>query len=249
MPELFLSQDYTASIKSCGFKYDLEMFPLLSIIDQQSRQTNGNVSHEGDDDTDDIGRRIINDVEKVLFEPASPIAVPHKNVPYRWTTTHWDDDDTVSTMSSFSARSRVSLEIDDIGDDIDECDGDNNTSLYTFGANFSDRCRVIPCVHYAKGRCKKGKNCTFRHEGVTPVTKTRVCRYVLSNSCTKGKECPFSHDKEMIHAELRKRSRNYPCKFFESGVACPFGKDKCNFSHDPCVLEAFRISQRRMWIE
>ncbi|EFJ10877.1 hypothetical protein SELMODRAFT_127258, partial [Selaginella moellendorffii] len=87
-----------------------------------------------------------------------------------------------------------------------------------------------------KGRCSKGKSCTFSHEEV-PDTKLYLCKYFLTRCCLKGDECPFSHD-----------TAKFPCKFFISLGFCKDG-EKCKFSHAPVSKEEREKIIQRLEIE
>ncbi|XP_020529202.1 zinc finger CCCH domain-containing protein 7 isoform X1 [Amborella trichopoda] len=77
---------------------------------------------------------------------------------------------------------------------------------------------VVLCQFYMKGRCNLGLSCKFSHDTI-PLTKSKPCKYLISNSCLKGQDCPYDHDLS-----------NYPCRVFVANGTCLKG-DKCPFSH------------------
>ncbi|XP_024533414.1 zinc finger CCCH domain-containing protein 15 homolog [Selaginella moellendorffii] len=92
------------------------------------------------------------------------------------------------------------------------------------------------CRYFMKGRCSKGKSCTFSHEEV-PDTKLYLCKYFLTRCCLKGDECPFSHD-----------TAKFPCKFFISLGFCKDG-ERCKFSHASVSKEEREKIIQRLEIE
>ncbi|BBN20403.1 protein MpC3H34 [Marchantia polymorpha subsp. ruderalis] len=91
--------------------------------------------------------------------------------------------------------------------------------------NYVSKPVKVLCTHFMKGRCAKGENCTFSHDGV-PLTKQEPCKFLMSHSCLKGDDCPYSHD-----------LKAFPCKFFHTRGLCYDG-DSCLFSHGPISEEA-----------
>lgn len=79
-------------------------------------------------------------------------------------------------------------------------------------------------MFYLEGRCAKGIECPFRHEGEL-IKKSEICRYYLVNACAKGDKCVFSHDLKTL-----------PCRYFHLNGRCRDG-DECRFSHDPITEE------------
>lgn len=55
-----------------------------------------------------------------------------------------------------------------------------------------------PCWFYSQGKCTKGDECPFSHEGVPapqiPAKSKRPCHFYSQGKCTKGDACPFSHE-------------------------------------------------------
>jgi hypothetical protein len=48
------------------------------------------------------------------------------------------------------------------------------------------------CRYYNSGRCSKGEECTYIHQGEI-LLKKELCRHFKKGSCLKGKFCPYSH--------------------------------------------------------
>lgn len=57
---------------------------------------------------------------------------------------------------------------------------------------FSKNYKSKPCEFYRKGVCKKGDECTYRHNFELKVLD-KICKFHLSNSCYK-QNCLYSHD-------------------------------------------------------
>lgn len=72
------------------------------------------------------------------------------------------------------------------------------------------------CKFYLEGRCTKGDECTFSHEGI-PANKREICKFYLNSFCSKGSSCLYMHS-------------DFPCKFYHTGTTCYAG-DRCRFSH------------------
>eukprot|EP00038_Savillea_parva_P019674 m.28327 g.28327 ORF g.28327 m.28327 type:complete len:537 (-) comp4509_c0_seq1:139-1749(-) len=95
------------------------------------------------------------------------------------------------------------------------------------------------CKFWARGSCKSGADCKFKHEPHTDLALV-VCRFHRASSCLKGDACLYSHDLKLL-----------PCRFFHSdtGSTCPQG-NACRFSHDALTdaqrdfLDAWNNSQQ-----
>ena len=74
----------------------------------------------------------------------------------------------------------------------------------------------VVCLHWLKGSCKNGNNCTFLHEHIPE--KYPECQHGVN--CTK-QGCPFKH--------IKKEQKE--CHSYNSGY-CPYGK-KCKDYHKP----------------
>mmetsp|Transcript_11030 Transcript_11030/g.16241 ORF Transcript_11030/g.16241 Transcript_11030/m.16241 type:complete len:199 (+) Transcript_11030:2089-2685(+) len=89
-----------------------------------------------------------------------------------------------------------------------------------------------PCKFYMEGRCQKGDECTFRHEGVDIIKRLHEpCKFLLAGGCDKGDLCAYQHDLSLC-----------PCKFFHLYGSCKEG-DNCQWNHDELdeeAIEAFR---------
>jgi hypothetical protein len=85
--------------------------------------------------------------------------------------------------------------------------------------------RTVDCIHFKKGACNKGEDCTFRHEGVEQVEKpfrTIQCRHYARGRCTAGDTCTFLHD----DAQVEKIS----CCIQATYGTCPYDA-KCHYEH------------------
>ncbi|EDV28604.1 uncharacterized protein TRIADDRAFT_51688 [Trichoplax adhaerens] len=68
----------------------------------------------------------------------------------------------------------------------------------------------VVCKYFQEGRCSKGDECTFAHDGIPSIKKRQeLCK---SSVC------------------LNFFIQNFPCKFFHTNSTCYSG-DKCKFSH------------------
>ncbi|KAF1743745.1 hypothetical protein MXB_1570 [Myxobolus squamalis] len=78
--------------------------------------------------------------------------------------------------------------------------------------------QIVPtCKFYLEGRCNKGVECEFRHEGEI-IKKREPCKFFLRDGhCLKGVNCAY------MHAE-------FPCKFHYWGTCKQ--TQSCRFSHD-----------------
>ncbi|KAK5578201.1 hypothetical protein RB653_003154 [Dictyostelium firmibasis] len=78
---------------------------------------------------------------------------------------------------------------------------------------------TVVCNFYKIGMCKKGKECTFIHEGPVEIRKpTEVCKYFKTSSCAKGDSCTYSHDLKIE-----------PCKYYNSPTGCT--NVNCQYDH------------------
>ncbi|KAI7829644.1 hypothetical protein BC939DRAFT_441356 [Gamsiella multidivaricata] len=94
------------------------------------------------------------------------------------------------------------------------------------------------CMHFLKGHCINGDNCTFKHDieareaylaQEQEMRKTRgVCKYEITGSCTKGDLCPYTHDLSL-----------QPCSFYHLYGVCDKGA-MCRFGHTPITPEQFQ---------
>lgn len=42
-----------------------------------------------------------------------------------------------------------------------------------------------PCYFWMRGRCDKGHECRFQHEGVEPSTRDTICKFFRMGNCDK----------------------------------------------------------------
>nr|XP_032818784.1 uncharacterized protein LOC116947311 isoform X2 [Petromyzon marinus] len=85
------------------------------------------------------------------------------------------------------------------------------------------------CKFYLEGRCTKGDECTFSHEGM-PANKREICKFYLNSFCSKGSSCLYMHS-------------DFPCKFYHTGTTCYAG-DRCRFSHAALTDETKELLQK-----
>jgi hypothetical protein len=108
------------------------------------------------------------------------------------------------------------------------------------------------CVHFAQGRCNKGANCTFLHEGpVQRKAKQQLCHFFLSGRCTQGDACAFSHvlsdfpcaDYHTLSAAMN------PDALPPASHRCP--RPNCGYSHAPmtAVQRATAVRRMQLWAE
>jgi len=83
------------------------------------------------------------------------------------------------------------------------------------------------CNYYIEGKCRRGEECSFRHDRSALVKRKEMCKFYASNSCFQGDDCPYMHS-------------SFPCKFFHTGATC-WAADQCKFSHDPLTEETSRL--------
>jgi hypothetical protein len=109
------------------------------------------------------------------------------------------------------------------------------------------KCKPVPpCAYFLRGRCAKGTECPFLHEG-TPQRRATLCKFLLSGACTKGDECPFSHGlRGFLFRSDRVETKAFPCRFLYGRGSCTFG-DKCRFSHEPTTTEELERVQAE-WV-
>ena len=95
--------------------------------------------------------------------------------------------------------------------------------------------RKIPCRNFAAGKCTKGKDCPYKHKGVTPAAAPAVTPSPKAKPKGKPKKKPKGdgadkkggNDKPNPNGSPPDPSK--PCKFFAEG-RCKFG-DSCRQSH------------------
>ncbi|XP_038608427.1 zinc finger CCCH domain-containing protein 8 isoform X3 [Tachyglossus aculeatus] len=78
------------------------------------------------------------------------------------------------------------------------------------------------CKYFLDGRCIKGEQCRFEHEGELEKRK-EICKFYIQGYCNRGENCRYMHNE-------------YPCKFYHTRTKCYQG-DKCKFSHAPLTEE------------
>ncbi|CAM9783410.1 unnamed protein product [Lampetra planeri] len=61
------------------------------------------------------------------------------------------------------------------------------------------------CKFYLEGRCTKGDECTFSHEGI-PANKREICKFYLNSFCSKGSSCLYMHN--ILIAQWRSQWRS-----------------------------------------
>lgn len=71
--------------------------------------------------------------------------------------------------------------------------------------NKKDKKDAAPCTFFAAGKCLKGANCRFKHEGAGgsgagagASAAPAPCRFFLQGSCNRGTACFFSHDPALL---------------------------------------------------
>jgi hypothetical protein len=118
--------------------------------------------------------------------------------------------------------------------------GKNRRSQYKQlpkGATFtltSTNFKTQKCSFYEKGCCRKGDQCSYRHDFEIKVLN-EICKFYLSGNCHK-QNCVFSHD-----------LASYPCKFYHISMncqkllTCPFnhGKFPSSEAADKFIKENF----------
>lgn len=103
-----------------------------------------------------------------------------------------------------------------------EIDPNNNYNKKNKKRNesFKDGKKKTPCLFFIQGRCAKGSNCEFRHEGVRVNRFNHIpCQFFLQGICRKGDDCGYSHDLSQC-----------PCKFYHLYGSCQKG-NSCPWSH------------------
>lgn len=68
------------------------------------------------------------------------------------------------------------------------------------------------CKYWAQGKCFKGDECRFAHEGVGGVLERPVCLYWKQGHCFNGDDCGFRHGEKVTDPER------------QSGFVCFAGK-------------------------
>jgi len=86
------------------------------------------------------------------------------------------------------------------------------------------------CAFYREGKCRKGSDCSFRHDRSALIKRKEICRFYMhaADNCFAGEDCIFMHS-------------SFPCKFFHTS-RCRDG-DHCRFSHDALTEETDRLLQ------
>ena len=69
------------------------------------------------------------------------------------------------------------------------------------------------CSFWIKGKCQKGADCTFSHDGPQTQAAMTMCKFHVRGGCNKGESCCFSHN-----------LKEWPCKFFHAGGGVPRGE-------------------------
>ncbi|KII74792.1 Zinc finger CCCH domain-containing protein 6 [Thelohanellus kitauei] len=83
------------------------------------------------------------------------------------------------------------------------------------------------CKFYLEGRCNKGSQCEFRHEGGVKK-KMEPCKFFLRDgSCFRNKDCVYMHGE-------------FPCKFYFWGNC---NSNPCRFYHGPFTEQQKTILQ------
>jgi len=108
-----------------------------------------------------------------------------------------------------------------------------------FDAKFAGQfLQTKTCKFWQRGRCKRGKTCTYAHSEkavneMPNLTKTSLCREFMSTGSCANAECFFAHG---MH-ELRATDvffKTSMCSWFQAGQCLP-GQD-CRFAHDESEL-------------
>jgi len=96
----------------------------------------------------------------------------------------------------------------------------------------------VLCRYFLMGRCLRGDDCTFRHEGL-PVTKNILCAFYRKGLCLKGDACPYGHSFKLE-----------PCRSYLMHGTCRLqahkserGRNACPYSHEELSEE-----EKKSWI-
>jgi len=81
-----------------------------------------------------------------------------------------------------------------------------------------------PCFFWMQGRCDKGHECRFLHDGVEPSTRDTICKFFRMGNCDRGDLCPYGHD---LSGE--------PCMHMVLHGRCTY--PRCAYSHAPLEPE------------
>jgi hypothetical protein len=104
------------------------------------------------------------------------------------------------------------------------------------------------CKFHVLGKCTKGRQCPFAHEGgelrnLPDLRRTKLCKTLIQTGQCLNQNCQYAHSKE----ELRSTGAFHKtklCRFMQTGH-CTLGA-KCNFAHssvelrEPETIESLR---------
>ena len=104
--------------------------------------------------------------------------------------------------------------------------GPTGTRASTRAERIKEQTYKTICKFYLEGKCHKGNDCPFSHDGA-PIKRKEICKFYLQGFCGKADSCLFMHGE-------------FPCKFFHTGAECYSGEN-CRFSHSPLTPDTREI--------
>eukprot|EP00930_Biecheleria_cincta_P083688 TRINITY_DN73216_c0_g1_i1.p1 TRINITY_DN73216_c0_g1~~TRINITY_DN73216_c0_g1_i1.p1 ORF type:complete len:338 (-),score=94.11 TRINITY_DN73216_c0_g1_i1:46-1059(-) len=95
-----------------------------------------------------------------------------------------------------------------------------------------------PCMFFLEGKCDRGGNCQFSHEGKPgklPALGSRrlpICRFFASGGCSRGEDCKFSH---AVQEDAEQQTGVSVAPDEEEAAVVATGKSKKKRKADACL--------------